>query len=112
MRDKTRVKKHRCQVCGEYGVTHIHHIFGGRWRKISEQMDFVIELCPYCHAKAHGNTEFSDALRHDCQLEFLETHSMSDWMEMMHRTWVNQSEIRQRPEQTVRTLEGPARFDD
>lgn len=112
MRDKVRPKKHRCQVCGESGTTQIHHIFSGRWRKISERMDFVIELCPGCHEKAHNDAEFGDALRHDCQLEFLETHSMSDWMEMMHRNWVNQSEIRQRPVQTVRKLDGPARFDD
>lgn len=88
MRDKARKKKHRCQICGEYGVTHIHHIFGGRWRTVSEANDFVIELCPMCHAKAHGNAEFSKALKHDCQMEFLETHSMDEWMELMHRNWV------------------------
>ena len=94
MRDKPRVKKHRCQVCGVYGDTHTHHIYGGRWRSISERMNFVIELCPQCHEKAHNDADFSEALKHDCQLEYLETHSMSEWMELMHRNWVGLSEIR------------------
>lgn len=110
MRDKTRSKKHRCQVCGLYGETHIHHIFGGRWRVISERMDFTIELCPSCHEKAHNNAEFSEALKHDCQLEYLETHSLSEWMNLMHRNWVGMSEIRKKTFSRNNPVLGP--FDD
>ena len=108
MRDKTRAKKHRCQICGQYGLTHIHHVFGGRWRTVSEKMDFVIELCPECHRKAHVNIEFSDALKHDCQMEDLEDHTLDEWMDLMHRNWIEQGEIR-REKQSNPEL-GP--FDD
>lgn len=93
MRDKARKKTHRCRVCGAYGVTHIHHIFGGRWRSRSEANDFVIELCPSCHLMAHGNAGFSKSLRHDCQLEYLETHSLEEWMGLMGRSWIDEAEL-------------------
>lgn len=93
MRDKVRKKKHRCQVCGTYGVTHIHHIFGGRWRPRSEANDFVIELCPFCHAKAHGDARFSRDLKHDCQLEWLETHTLDEWMDLMGKSWIEEQEL-------------------
>ena len=88
MRDRQRKKTHRCRICGAYGATHIHHIFGGARRSISEKNNFVIELCPGCHQKAHSDSDFGDALKHDCQLEFLESHSQEDWMELMGKSWI------------------------
>ena len=110
-RDKRRVKKHRCAVCGVYGATQIHHIFSGSLRRISEKHDFVIELCPSCHARAHSDADFSFALKHDCQLEFLEDHGMDEWMELMHRSWVYLREVPKR-EKTEVPEDGPGRFDD
>lgn len=112
-RDKVRRKKHRCQVCGTCGVTQIHHIFPGPLRRISEREDFVIELCPACHRKAHTDADFSYALKHDAQLEWLENgHTMDEWMGMMHRNWVYLREVRRphRPAEGVKT--GAGRFDD
>jgi len=96
-RDKKRVKKHRCQVCGAYGVTQIHHIFGGARRRISEKHDFVLELCPSCHEKAHNDASFGNALKHDCQMEFLEQHTLCEWMELMGRSWVEKDEMPGKP---------------
>jgi len=111
-RDKVRTKTRRCRVCGAYGVTQIHHIFPGPLRRISEREDFVIELCPACHEKAHSDADFSYSLKHDAQLEWLWSgHTMAEWMEMMHRSWVYIREIeRQRPQEAPKT--GPERFDD
>lgn len=92
-RDKARKKTHRCRICGQYGVTQIHHIFAGRWRQRSEANDFVIELCPMCHATAHGNAQFSKALKHDAQLEYLETHTLDEWMELMGKSWIEEEEL-------------------
>ena len=88
------MKKHRCRVCGRYGVTDIHHIFGGRFRQLSERMGLVIELCRECHHKAHHNSEFGIALKHDAELDWLEQgHSLEEWMEIFHRTWVTEDEL-------------------
>ena len=78
-RDKRRYKKHRCEVCGAYGVTQIHHIFPGPLRRISEREDFVIELCVSCHRRAHTDADFSFCLKHDAQLDWLYSgHTIED----------------------------------
>ena len=87
-------KKHRCRVCGGYGVTDLHHIFGGRFRQISDRHGFLIELCRECHHKAHHVAEFGTALKHDAELEWLEEgHTLDEWMEIFGRTWVTEDEI-------------------
>lgn len=112
-RDKYRVKKHRCQVCGAHGVTQIHHIFPGPLRRISEREDFVIELCPECHHKAHSDGDFSYCLKHDAQLEWLWSgHTMAEWMEMMHRSWVYLREVQKPRKPRAIPQDGPGRFDD
>ena len=45
MADKRRTKKHVCKICGKSGVTEIHHVFYGQFRKKSEKLDLVIEVC-------------------------------------------------------------------
>lgn len=113
-RDKVRPKKHRCQICGVHGATQIHHIFGGPWRRISERMDFVIELCPFCHAKAHGDADFGWCLKHDCQLEYLENgHTMDEWFELIPRSWVAMHEVHGKNRKHADIPDdGPGRFDD
>jgi hypothetical protein len=91
-RDKTRQKQHRCSVCGSYGSTHIHHIFGGRFRTISEKNGFVIELCPKCHEKAHKDNEFAETLKRDCELDYVWRYSLQDWMELMGKNWLRGDE--------------------
>ena len=111
-RDKVRRKTHRCRVCGTYGVTQIHHIFPGPLRRISEREDFVIELCPACHEKAHSDSDFAFSLKHDAQLEWLWSgHTMAEWMEMMGRSWVYIREV-ERPRHRETRMTGPGRFDD
>jgi len=56
-------------------------------------MGLVIELCRDCHSKAHNNREFGDALKHDAELEWIENHSIEEWMEIFHRTWVTEDEL-------------------
>lgn len=112
-RDKARRKTHRCQVCGTYGVTQIHHIFPGPLRRISEREDFVIELCVSCHRRAHTDADFSFCLKHDAQLDWLYSgHTMEEWMRMMHRSWVYIREVEKRLQRHEVPKDGPGRFDD
>ena len=52
---KRRNKSGVCYICGRHGNTEIHHVFEGNGRrKISDELDAVIEVCPACHRKIHA----------------------------------------------------------
>lgn len=95
-------------------MTDIHHIFGGRFRQMSERMGLVIELCRECHSKAHNNREFGDALKHDAELDWLEQgRSLEEWMDVFHRTWVTEDElgvVREAPTDPFDDIEGTDRW--
>ncbi|MEG1126226.1 MAG: hypothetical protein RSC96_00515 [Oscillospiraceae bacterium] len=38
-----------CFLCGRYGYTERHHIFGGALRAKSERYGLWVDLCHYCH---------------------------------------------------------------
>lgn len=42
-------RKGKCFLCGQYGMTEVHHIFGGPNRRLSDEDGLVVHLCPYCH---------------------------------------------------------------
>ena len=43
----------RCYLCGVYGHTDEHHIFGGPCRKASDRLGLVVHLCRTCHRNVH-----------------------------------------------------------
>jgi hypothetical protein len=85
--DKARVKKGLCLHCGRRGVTQIHHIYYGSYRNRAEKADFVIELCPECHALMH-NTPLGDKLKRSFQQKYEETHSREEFLKKMGRSWL------------------------
>ena len=42
-------RKGCCYLCGRYGQTEEHHIFGGSNRTLSEQYGLKVDLCLECH---------------------------------------------------------------
>lgn len=42
-------RKGICFLCGQYGMTETHHIFGAANRRLSDEDGLVVYLCPYCH---------------------------------------------------------------
>lgn len=54
MKSIIHTTKGRCYLCGRYGQTEEHHIFGGANRKVSEQYGLKIQLCPQCHRGNDG----------------------------------------------------------
>ena len=42
-------RKGCCYLCGKYGQTDEHHIFGGPNRMLSEQYGLKVDLCLECH---------------------------------------------------------------
>ena len=43
----------RCFLCGSYGPTDEHHIFGGPVRKTSDRLGLVVHICRDCHRDLH-----------------------------------------------------------
>lgn len=52
----------RCYLCGAYGRTDRHHVFGGACRQISERYDLTVHLCRECHSLIHGSAEGAELM--------------------------------------------------
>lgn len=71
-----------CYACGCYatqGFMHVHHIFGGPNRKLSERYGLKVHLCYVCHEDGergvHGrNVELMDRLHREGQEAFERVH--------------------------------------
>lgn len=49
-----------CFMCGKFGPTEKHHIFGGvANRKLSEQDGLWVYLCPDCHNRPPNGVHFN-----------------------------------------------------
>jgi hypothetical protein len=60
-----------CFLCGANGPLEKHHIYGGAFRKKSEQQGLWVYLCHSCHNEppngVHHNRERMDALRAEAE---------------------------------------------
>ena len=45
----------KCYICGAYGHTDEHHVFGGPCRKTSDRYGLVVHLCRDCHSLIHDS---------------------------------------------------------
>lgn len=88
MRDKKRKKTHECKICHSCGVTEFHHVFYGSFRKKSEEMDLVIEICPRCHDKIHRHPKEFYWLKEQYQKDWENEHSHEAWMRIFNRNWL------------------------
>lgn len=58
MKSIIHTQKGQCYLCGRYGLTEEHHIFGGANRTLSERYGLKVQICPSCHRGndgVHGN---------------------------------------------------------
>lgn len=88
MRTKKRIKKHFCKMCGMPGDTEIHHIYPGAHRKKSDDYDFVIEVCRFCHRSIHDNPDVMRALKRKTQIEFEKKYSHEEFIRRMGKSWL------------------------
>lgn len=62
----------KCYFCGSVRGIEIHHVFGGAYRRKSDQLGLVVPLCHYCHNEppdgVHFNRHMSDALKEEVQI--------------------------------------------
>ena len=57
----------KCFICGKWGPLETHHVFNGPFRKKSDRMGYVVELCHWCHNEpplgVHFNADLDNALK-------------------------------------------------
>lgn len=65
-----------CFICGGYGATETHHIFGGAYRSKSERYGLKVRLHHDCHNEppngVHHNKEVMDELHRIGQMAIME----------------------------------------
>ena len=50
----------KCYLCGRYGRTEEHHIFGGPCRNASDKRGLLVHLCWTCHhTRVHNSLDHS-----------------------------------------------------
>lgn len=47
-----------CYLCGRYGITEVHHIFGGPVRQTCDRRRLTVSLCPGCHEHLHSSSGY------------------------------------------------------
>lgn len=50
----------RCYLCGTYGKTEEHHVFGGPVKKTSDRYGLVVYICQKCHSQIHDSEKGAD----------------------------------------------------
>ena len=86
-------RKGRCYLCGEYGQTEEHHIFGGPNRPLSERYGLKVDLCLECHQTGpnavHRNPAVMEELHRQGQEAFeAQGGSRDEFMRIFGRNWL------------------------
>lgn len=89
--------------CGYFGELsskglHRHHvIFGRGYRSLSEKYGLWVYLCPMHHNEGwesvHKNKRINVDLRREAEKLFLQDHTITEWMEIFTKNYLEQNEI-------------------
>ena len=86
-------RKGCCYLCGKYGQTDEHHIFGGPNRMLSEQYGLKVDLCLECHRfgkhAVHKDRAVMDELHRQGQEAFeSQVGSRKEFMKIFGRNYL------------------------
>lgn len=74
-------------------VLHEHHIFGGCRRDVSTELGLTCYLCPDHHvlgpSAVHQNRFTMHLLQELAQKEYEKSHSRKEWMDAMHKNYID-----------------------
>lgn len=93
-------RKGLCYLCGKYGPTEEHHIFGGPNRRLSEEYGLKVNLCLECHqtgaAAVHRNKETMQML-HELGQQAFENQigSRDGFMKIFGRNYIEDEDEQQ-----------------
>lgn len=81
-----------CYVTGRAGKLHLHHIFGGGRRSISDRYGLWVWLSPEWHNMSghgvHFNHELDLRLKREAQAAFEAQHGRQAWMELLGKNYL------------------------
>jgi predicted HNH restriction endonuclease len=81
-----------CRFCGKRGFVHVHHVYGGSYRKTSDLLGLTVELCPECHRYVHSaeGVEARRQLQHDVQQEYMDKMdwNVNRWISIFGKSWL------------------------
>lgn len=86
-------RKGRCYLCGKYGSTEVHHIFGGPNRTLSEDYGLKVDLCLECHQfgphAVHKDSAVMEELHRQGQEAFeAQQGSREEFRKTFGRSWL------------------------
>lgn len=85
----------KCYITGQTNNLHLHHIYRGVNRKISDKLGFVVYLAGWLHNQSddgvHGKNgkELDLMLKRHCQMKFEESHSREEFMAIIGRNYLD-----------------------
>jgi len=85
--------KKECYFCHTTKDLHLHHIYGGGNRKISERHGFVVYLCFKHHTGDEGVHRFPEALKalkQICQRTYEEKHSREKFIRLIGKSYLEE----------------------
>lgn len=82
----------KCYITGRTDRLHLHHIYFGANRKISDKNGFTIWLIPELHNMSnqgiHFNRDFDLAIKRDCQRKFEENHTREEFIKLIGKNYL------------------------
>ena len=82
----------KCYVTGDTEGLHLHHIYGGSNRKISDKNGFTVYLRGDWHNLSdygvHFNKELDLHLKQECQRKYEETHTRKEFMMLIGKNYI------------------------
>lgn len=88
-----------CFLCGAWGQTERHHIFGGARRPLSEKYGLTVELCHRCHQEspdsAHRSGETKLALHKFGEMQAIREQgwTVEEFREKFDKNYLEEDEI-------------------
>lgn len=84
-----------CYITGSTHNLHLHHIYAGGRRKISDREGFWVYLTGHYHNQSndgvHGKNghELDMMLKRHCQMKYEETHSRAEFMKLIGKNYLD-----------------------
>ena len=79
-------------MCGTPFDLHLHHIFYGSNRKVSDKNGFVVWLCAKHHNMSDEGVHFDKTLdyyiKRKCQIEYEKAHTREEFIELIGKSYL------------------------
>ena len=86
--------KKECFYCGNTQNLHLHHIYFGKNRQVSDKNGFTVHLCYRCHRYLHDGSSYPIDYTMDkhlkilCQREYEKVHSRNEFIGLVGKSYL------------------------